>query len=406
VFNQRNQLLASPDGASYRYDGEGLRVGLTTPSAAQRFTWDRLTGIPLLLADGTNAYIYGPSGAPLEQISSTNTTSYLHHDRLGSIRALTSPTGQILATRTYDPYGNVTKTTGSYSTPFGYAGEYTDANTGLIYLRARYYQPSSGQFINLDPAVSQTKTPYLYANGDPVNATDPSGLFQSCLIASCPDLLGAATAAAGTAGSIIGGFSLAFVGSVGILLGFVGFLGIMAFGATPAGIRDECAHGACNTSAPAPSGSTQAASSSLSTGTFTASNGGRRTRRANTAAAQAAAAHAKEVAETCEPDVGGGGGNGGGGQPPSASDIFKDNGELTDWAIDNAEIITPGAKLRNPNVISELTADGSDISDWAKYRVRGSIESPSGRWQTHFYKHKTGVVNYSVDYKMKLIGPG
>jgi RHS repeat-associated protein len=54
-------------------------------------------------------------------------------------------------------------------------GQYTDP-TGLIYLRARYYDPSTGQFLTIDPDVDSTRTPYAYTAGNPLNATDPSGL--------------------------------------------------------------------------------------------------------------------------------------------------------------------------------------------------------------------------------------
>jgi RHS repeat-associated protein len=59
-------------------------------------------------------------------------------------------------------------------TPFGYAGGYTDT-TGLIYLINRYYDPATGQFISVDPQLTQTQQPYSYAGGDPVDATDPPG---------------------------------------------------------------------------------------------------------------------------------------------------------------------------------------------------------------------------------------
>jgi len=54
--------------------------------------------------------------------------------------------------------------------------QYTDAETGLQYLRARYYDPDSGQFITRDPLVSSTRDAYGYAGRSPLNATDPTGL--------------------------------------------------------------------------------------------------------------------------------------------------------------------------------------------------------------------------------------
>jgi RHS repeat-associated protein len=75
----------------------------------------------------------------------------------------------------YDSYGNRC-TTCSISTPFGFEGGYTDA-TGLVYLVNRYYDPSTEQFLGVDPAVGVTSEPYAYTTDDPVNLSDPLGLW-------------------------------------------------------------------------------------------------------------------------------------------------------------------------------------------------------------------------------------
>jgi RHS repeat-associated protein len=60
-------------------------------------------------------------------------------------------------------------------TRFGYAGEYTDP-TGFLYLRARYYDPSTAQFLSVDPLVDSTGSPYGYTDGNPLQFVDPLGL--------------------------------------------------------------------------------------------------------------------------------------------------------------------------------------------------------------------------------------
>jgi RHS repeat-associated protein len=79
-------------------------------------------------------------------------------------------------TYSYDPYGNPTGSTGGITQPFGYAGEYTDQETGMVYLRARYYDPGTGQFLNRDPIESVTGAAYAYVGGNPINRVDPTGL--------------------------------------------------------------------------------------------------------------------------------------------------------------------------------------------------------------------------------------
>ena len=55
----------------------------------------------------------------------------------------------IIATYSYNPYGIVSSTTGSWTMPFGFAGGYRDI-TGLIYLINRYHEPATGQFVSVD----------------------------------------------------------------------------------------------------------------------------------------------------------------------------------------------------------------------------------------------------------------
>jgi RHS repeat-associated protein len=143
-------------------------------------------GLPLLLQDGTTQYAYGPGGLPLEQVSGS-TVLYYHQDQLGSTRALTNSTGTVVATYGYDAYGNVTGKTGSVTNPFQYAGQYTDAESGLEYLRARYYDAAIGQFLTRDPLIGLTQQAYGYTKGDPLNVIDPSG---SDSISNFTDLAG------------------------------------------------------------------------------------------------------------------------------------------------------------------------------------------------------------------------
>lgn len=150
-------------------------------SAPTTYAWDETAGLPMLLAEttasGTTRYLYGPDGTVMERIDASAATLYYHQDQLGSTRALTDTTGNLVGTATYDPYGNTTATTGTITQPFGYAGQYTDPETGFRYLRARYYDPATARFLTRDPLEAITRDPYGYSGANPLNYTDPSGLF-------------------------------------------------------------------------------------------------------------------------------------------------------------------------------------------------------------------------------------
>ena len=166
------------------YDAGGLRASDTIGGTGQSFTWDNASH---LLMDGSNAYIYAGGTAPAEQVSlATGQVSYLATDSLGSVRGVVASNGSLTASTSYDAWGNP-QTAGGLSsyTPFGYAGGYTDS-TGLIYLTARYYDPATGQFLSVDPAVTQTGQPYTYAAGNPVSESDPSGQWAVGLWSGIP----------------------------------------------------------------------------------------------------------------------------------------------------------------------------------------------------------------------------
>ena len=161
---------------NYVYNGNGQLMTSTTGSTTTQFTWDDTANTPSLLAAGSEDYIYGPDGSPIEQINGS-TVQYLHHDQIGSTRLITSTTGSVVDSYTYTPYGALAGYTGSKTgTLLGYAGQYTDPNTGLIYMQARWYDPATGQFMVVDPKVESTWQPYAYANDNPISDTDPSGL--------------------------------------------------------------------------------------------------------------------------------------------------------------------------------------------------------------------------------------
>jgi len=180
--------------------GNVVPGSLSTPGGTTGHeAWDLAEGLPLMLSDGTNSYVTGADGLPLEQITGSSVT-YLYQDQLGSTRALLDGSGTIVGTYTYGPFGDVRSHTGTATTPIGYASQYTDGESELQYLRARYYDPGSEQFLTVDPVAAATGQPYGYASGDPTNAIDPFGL---CTVGSISVPIGSANRCSDDVGAAV-----------------------------------------------------------------------------------------------------------------------------------------------------------------------------------------------------------
>lgn len=217
--------------ATYTYNGDGLRATKTLAGRTTTFVWDA-GSTPNVLSDGDHQFVYGPDGLPIEQVGSAG-TSWFVHDQVGSTAGLLDAAGRLVSRDTYTPYGAVS-TTGTVTTPLLFTGQYTDAESGLVYLRARYYDPASALFLTPDPMVDKTRTPYAYAGGNPVNYTDPTGLcgFWECLgigaaVAGAALGIGACIVlepcgAVATVAVVGGGTALAIDGGVLVGAGLVG----------------------------------------------------------------------------------------------------------------------------------------------------------------------------------------
>ena len=100
-------------------------------------------------------------------------------DPLGSTVALVDEDGGITDEWTYWPYGEVSSHKGSSTTPFtfvGMLGYFKDLVSSLTYVRARFYQAFTAQWMTVDPMQSVIHT-YSYASLSPLTQTDPSGLL-------------------------------------------------------------------------------------------------------------------------------------------------------------------------------------------------------------------------------------
>jgi RHS repeat-associated protein len=201
-YTQENELDSWTSGVnsdSYAYNGLGERESKVVGGVTQQFTYDDDTST--LLSDGTHLYLYTQAGQPLEQETvSAGTTLWYHADQHGDTRMLTTTTGTVAGTATYGSYGATTATTGT-TTPLGYGGGYTDADTRLIYLDNRYYDPATAEFLTVDPLNATTQSRYLYVDDNPLNYTDPTGLEEQPAEPGGGELGGAPVGGAATGGA-------------------------------------------------------------------------------------------------------------------------------------------------------------------------------------------------------------
>jgi RHS repeat-associated protein len=182
TWNEENQLtqVAVPNGltANYKYDGLGRRIQRTTSTGAnERYIYDGADVLIDLNADWSVAatYFNGPGiDNHLRQTSATTGVSYFLTDHLGSTAGLTDGSGNLVETETYDSFGNGG---GSTRTRYGYTGRERDPDAGLLYYRARFYDPKVGRFISEDPTgLAAGINQYGYAAANPLSFVDPQGL--------------------------------------------------------------------------------------------------------------------------------------------------------------------------------------------------------------------------------------
>ena len=188
-YDLADRLVSATTGGvatTYTFDGDSNRLSETTGATTTRLLWDTNGALPQLALerDGSETplrtYIRGLDTLSLLEGGSSY---YYQQDRLGSITALTSGGGATDWTYTYEPFGSARSTDrvdpNAPTNPLGYVGQYEDPATKLIDLRARQYDPGTGDFLSTDPTPAGPtvpfESPYDYAGQDPINGYDLSG---------------------------------------------------------------------------------------------------------------------------------------------------------------------------------------------------------------------------------------
>ncbi|WP_426775128.1 RHS repeat domain-containing protein [Lusitaniella coriacea] len=205
VWDDQNRMVQAQTDAgtvTYKYDDDNIRVSETTASGTKSYVLDKNRPYAQVLAeyeDGTEVASYTYGLDLIEQERDGN-ESYYSVDGLGSTRGLTDESGTVTDTYVYDAFGNVVGVVGTTENDYLFAGEQFDGTLGQYYLRQRYYDASTGRFTRRDTYEGSINDPvslhkYIYANADPVNGIDPSGLFTLAEVQAARSIRNALAAA-------------------------------------------------------------------------------------------------------------------------------------------------------------------------------------------------------------------
>jgi RHS repeat-associated protein len=214
TFDAASRLTGYTGGdgaASFTYDAYGMRTSRTSSGTTQNYIVNYGTRVPTVAvvqlvgaagAAGVAAktaataapqagagavnqqyYVYTPDGMLLYWIdASSNAHHFFHFDELWNTLMLTADSGAVTDSYGITPYGESVTQNGSTANPFTWQGAWgamQEGSTSLYYLRARYYDSTTGRFLSRDRIRHPSPRaidPYEYALGDPVDFVDPTGL--------------------------------------------------------------------------------------------------------------------------------------------------------------------------------------------------------------------------------------
>ena len=210
--------VLTANGSTHTYDCNGN----LTSGGGRTIAWN-YDNLPSSVTQGgaTTTFAYNANGGRIQKTQGANTTQYFglteqvngswvqyyyagpilvakkqgttktwyHADRLGSIRLMTNASGVEVKDYDYQAFGAMQSQSGTMINERGFTGHITDAETGLIYMGARYYDASLTRFVSADTIVADLFNPqslnrYSYVYNNPVNNTDPTG-HRPCEDESC-----------------------------------------------------------------------------------------------------------------------------------------------------------------------------------------------------------------------------
>ena len=184
---QLQKMQKSGVTAEFVYNADGLRVQKTVNGVATKYTLHGKNAVHMTSGTDELHFFYDAQNRPAVVVY--NGTAYAYVKSLqGDIVALLNGAGNVVVSYVYDAWGapigksgSMAETLGSVQ-PFRYRGYVFDEETGLYYLRSRYYNPRWGRFVNADTIV--TNNLFLYCLNSPNVQIDSSGCSSTSALFS------------------------------------------------------------------------------------------------------------------------------------------------------------------------------------------------------------------------------
>ena len=197
TWDSQNRLVSciiTGNSSTFQYGADGLRRQKTTNGTTTDYAYDGTMMVREGVASGGTlsqvkaTYLIGPRGPEYRRDDTQMQTdgqghtfngkaSWYVYDGLGSVVGEVDPLGNLTSSPKYDVYGAVRSNGGTASSKQGFVGalgHLSEAETGLVYMRARYYDPQAGRFVSEDPGKSGANW-FIYCNNNPINMVDRDG---------------------------------------------------------------------------------------------------------------------------------------------------------------------------------------------------------------------------------------
>ena len=198
---QLTQATKGSETMSYVYGVNGMRLQKTYTTPTKTVTTAHSTDGAVIYADFEQtvengetqdeyrAYFYDESGSPVGFMFHGQ-NYYFEKTLQSDISRIYDSEGNVVGEYLYDAWGNLLNadslTEIAKQNPFRYRGYYFDSETGLYYLRSRYYDPQVGRFINADSQLNTDSTNgynlFAYCENNPVSASDSDGMRAAMCI--------------------------------------------------------------------------------------------------------------------------------------------------------------------------------------------------------------------------------